>query len=173
MEFQISIITSTIAIIVALISGLFSYFSTKRSAKVEAMKTYLTFLEHKMSKLEEALSFYNSEQVSDDNKDLSESIASHMNLVFKHNCKVLSNYSYLFTQEQKELVRLTNLQKRLEFTLAALSSGLEVKEEYKNELFKPIEMVHEMDQFNKDVNTLILKELSGTFKRFEDLSLLK
>ena len=51
----LSLFTSCIAIVVACISGLFSYYSSKRSAKVQAMQAYLALLQHKMTKLEEGL----------------------------------------------------------------------------------------------------------------------
>lgn len=176
MEFTIAIITSSIAIVVAIISGVFSYLSTKRSSKVEAMKGYLSFLEHKMIKLEESLDEYDklTKGEDDEDSDIPSHMASLLKKTFKHNGSLLVTYSYLFTQNKDELSRLTEQENRIGFSLAAHSvkGKYEVKDEYKSSVIPLDELVSEMTTFNKDVRGLIIKELNSTFHKFEELSLL-
>lgn len=177
MEVTIAIITSSIAIVVAIISGIFSYLSTKRSSKVEAMKGYLSFLEHKMNKLEESLDEYDKltkGEDEDEDSDIPSHTASLLRKAFKHNGSLLVTYSYLFTQNMDELSRLTEKENRIGFSLAAHSvkGKYEVKDEYKSSVIPLEELVSEISTFNKDVRSLIIKELNSTFHKFEELSLL-
>lgn len=180
MEFTVSIITSFIAIIVALISGLFSYFSSKRSAKVTAMQAYLGFLQQKLSKLEEALNFFsNPKIISSDNKSKQySSIADTLESNQERCSHIITNYGYLFHQEREEYERLAGIHKiilisRNQLLLNDSKLDLSVKDEYKDLVLDRTALINTMIAFHNDVKELIINELNATYKRFEDLSLLE
>lgn len=174
MDNIIALVTAIIAIIVAIISGLFSYFSSKRSADVEAMKGYIAFLQIKMSKLEEAIKNFETDSTYEKGSDkIAEGVAASLRHSLHHSGGILSNLEYLFTQEKSEFIRLSEKQNKIELSLAAYSSGYELKEEYKKEIIPLLELPVAISDHSKAVKALIVKELNATFKKFEELSLMK
>ena len=174
MEVTIAIITSSIAIVVAIISGLFSYFSTKRSAKVTAMQAYLAFLEHKMNKLEEALKSYNSAEINA-NDDADSIIRKKIIYHNKHSINVLITYAYLFNHESAEYKRLEEIKNTLIFNHDyefLKSLNIKINNENEDKILDDRGLVNLILQFNEDVRNLLVNELKATYQTFEDLSLL-
>lgn len=174
MDNIIAFVTAVIAIIVAIISGLFSYFSSKNTAKVESMKGYIAFLQIKMSKLEEAIKNLETDSTYKKGTDnIAEGVASNLSHRLHYSGEILTNFEYLFTHEKSEYIRLSENQKKIGLALAAYSSGYKLKDEYKNNLIPLEDLPVTISEHSKAVKALIVKEQNATFKKFEDLSLMK
>ena len=171
----IALVTSVVALLVACISGLFSYFSTKRTTKVEKLKAYLQFLEHKMNKLEEAqIQFHNITDTYSDSEDKITSLALYLRDRYKKTSDYLETYSYLFTNSESQYKKLCEKNERISLSYATymVRSQLhgELKDEYKDRLLPMEDLPSAISNLGNGIQELIQRELSATFKKFEDLS---
>ena len=165
----LTIVTSSIALVVAIISGLFSYFSSKRAAKVEAMKGYINFLDKKMHKFETALN-ETALMNLDESKDYTSAVVSSYIDTFYKNYNILFKYVNLFTRTA-EFNRLYELAKEHDEYVAKIK--IKLSENPVLPRIEIIELNNKLSKFNIDVRQLITDELKDTTKLFEDLSLLK
>ncbi len=94
----LAILTSFAALLVALISGLFAYYANLNTTKVEKLKGYLQFLQHKMDKLEELQRHL--KDLDNAKKGVSGVLMYSISIAGDKLRRVsdsLSTYSYLFT----------------------------------------------------------------------------
>lgn len=171
----IALVTSAVAMLVACISGLFSYFSTRRTTKVEKLKAYLQFLEHKMSKLEEALvQFKNIKETDSDSDDRIEALALLIRDSYRKTSDYLSTYSYLFSYSEDKFNDLCQRNDRISLSYATYivraKFASDLKDEYKDQLLPMEALPNEMSRLQKDIQSLIQEELKSTYKQFEKLS---
>ena len=174
----IAFVTSVVALLVACISGLFSFFSTKRTTKVEKLKAYLQFLEHKMSKLEEAqLQFHTIRDTPSDSEDKVAKLALLLNDRYKKTSDYLETYSYLFTNSESQYKELCekNDDISLSFATYMVRSQFsdvigDLKDEYKDRLIPLKDLPGAISDLGNGIQSLIQEELRATFKKFEDLS---
>ena len=168
--------TSSVALLVACVSGLFSYYSTKRTTKVEKMKAYLQYLENKMSKLEEAqVEILTIGDIMPKSKNDAATIAAYLQESFTKSSTYLASYSYLFGNTEKQYLKLRDDEKRISlslsnFMLSQIFEGTQIKEEYKDQIIPIVKLPEEISKFGNGIKDLIQEELRLTYKKFEDLS---
>ena len=102
-DYSVSIITSIVALLVATLSGVFSYISTRQTTKVERQKAYFEFLQHKMNKLEDVQNSFN---ISFSGDDVLDSFAEHARVINNKTNFTLIAYSYLFTHYKEDYDKL-------------------------------------------------------------------
>lgn len=168
----VAIVTSAVALIVALISGVFSYLSTMRTTKVEKLKAYVDFMRHKMDKLENLQTLYQNA-----NGKKEESLTGSMTNIlverFPVASKYLTTYKYLITIKKDDYGVLCELRDRLDLSIKAkkFAGTAEVKDEFKNELIVDSnELIAETVKFVVGFEKLINGELEATYLKFEALS---
>lgn len=172
----LTIVTSSIALVVAIISGLFSYFSSKRAAKVEAMQYYLQFLQHKMNKLEEIIKVIDLNGEKHKDEDLENLFYKSVRDFYTDCDRIIVSNGHLFTEERKEIYKKLH-EKRGQINFENTLTGYKIKEkdisadEIVNLLDNTKNRVSEMIQFCSDVRDLVNKELEATYNKFEQLSL--
>lgn len=166
----LTIVTSSIALVVAIISGLFSYFSSKRAAKVEAMKGYVNFLDKKMQKLEKALDETVVMKLDMQSQDYTSALVNSYIDTFYKNYNILFKYVYLFNQTA-EFKRLYELGKKHDEYVSDIKKKHEKDPFFKNS--EITELTEKLSKYNIDVRQLITDELKDTTKLFKNLSLLK
>jgi hypothetical protein len=169
MEITIALISSLVALIVAL----FSFFSSRTSTKVEAMKGYLDFLRQKMSKLEEKLDYMNAHQ-DNANSKFTEQIADGLKIMNEAHGKLFQSSQYLFNFKKNDFKTLQEKQKKIEFSMGAYSAKLhdiELKDEFKNDIFELVKIPSLISEMHSQIQELIVEELEETYNVFEKLSL--
>lgn len=173
MELTIAIITSVVALITAIVSSIFSYVSTKKSAKVEAMKGYLSFLRHKMTRLEALLDsttkfISNTLQSKSNFEQNKDEFAKAVIDSFDNNKYIVRQYGYLFSFQKKEVQSI--LREAIEITRimdSVKTNNMNVDDIDPNEFF------HRMSSLDERIFMLLQEELRLTYNEFESLSLLK
>ena len=159
-EILVALITSIVAFIAAIISSLFSYFSNKRSAKVDAMQAYIQFLQHKMNRLEELLK---SVDYSNNTNTVLE--ACHLHDYYN---KFLRGCEYLFT-DNKELSKL----KELDDNTIMPNVRCYTNNNGNGAKLAPTELVNAIIMYCNGITELISSEIKRTYDKFERLSMLK
>ena len=166
-NYVISIITSTVALLVAVLSGVFTFLSTRQTTKVERQKAYYEFLQHKMNKLEDAQNSFN---ISFSGVDVLDSFPQHARVINNKTNFVLIAYSYLFTHYKEEYDQLlkdndVNSEADSKHLLRQLSYPVEIDGDL-SEMDIAIKMFDNAEK----VRLLISKELAATYSDFEELT---
>lgn len=163
----VALVTSFLALVGAIVAGLFSYFSTKQTTKVAKQKHYFDFLQLKMNKLEEVQNLFDSTVVVDDYKTGLQKLAADRNEKMN---RFLTVYEYFFTHKKEEFAevlrasRLNNLHWGIH---AALQQNMEVDSELMKELPEQNVVVNNILNTAKAFQQLVAKELAETYKDFE------
>ena len=173
-QFVIAITTSIIALVGAIVASLFSYSSSKKNSKVNAMQSYLGFLQNKMNKLEEAAKAYNKRV-----ENLEEINSITILNAVKKKCDVfidiIFEYSYLLSKND-EYNSLKEMGERItvsyaNLVLASQNSSFKCTDKY--EPISPNQLYSEMEKYIENAKNLISEESIKTLKEFEDLSKMK
>ena len=167
----LSLITSCIAIVVACISGLFSYYSSKRSAKVQAMQAYLAFLQHKMTKLEEGLKVADPKVIKKD--DTNDYITQIIFNTSNHRKRIIPIYSYLLSEDRKEKIKEMVKTDAILDQMMGVINDKKQRFKYEGTLLEPEEIRSCLAGLNIQFKELIAEELEDTYKEFKGLSLMK
>lgn len=167
---SIAIITSIVALLVSLISGVFSSVSTKRTTTVERQKAYLEFLQHKMNKLEEVQQNFMEPVSEDDPLSFLSEIAREKN---NKTDLFLTSYAYLFTHNK---TKFDELVEQCEYN--SLCYGIHLANQHNitvnsvkiKDLPDPSEVVQNILKTADAFQALITDELIATYQDFENLS---
>ena len=175
-------ITSIVALVVAIVSGIFSIVATKRSSKPQMVQPYIQLLIQKVDTLNEHIRKAQARSIQSDitteEGQIETILAVQENYLYKES--VFLNERELFTECTSQYKKLKPLQEAIDLSNSYLVCINKYKdkldqmnlEQFENAPYKDFhECAKAMNQFSQDMDDLMRDEKMATLKLIKRITL--
>ena len=174
---------SIVALVVAIVSGVFSYIGVKRNTKPQMLQPLFDTLAKKRDILSQYID--NSPHGDQEDLDLTKEedqvkSAESFRKAFEYRDSIFMNQGDLFTECKKQYESMRQEREAISKSREYQTLLLQFKDHLDMVNLEPLsdapnkdfhQLINAMEKFSKDVDTLLRAERAATMKRITDLSL--